>query len=90
MTISTVLEQDPFLLMYKLCGKNQHLISQRGGSPFVYRDGTGWPASLLYIRKIRVSVVICIQSGIVFTKGYLWSKYVVPQNMTKIGLQESC
>ena len=26
MTISTVLEQDPFLLMYELCGKNQHLI----------------------------------------------------------------
>ena len=25
-----------------------------------------------------------------FTKGYLWSKYGVSQNMTKIGLQESC
>ena len=39
-------------------------ISQRGNSPFVYRDGTGWPASLPYIRKIRVSVAIGIRSGI--------------------------
>ena len=42
-------------------------LSQRGDSPFVYRDGTGssgWPASLPYIRKIRVSMVICTQSGI--------------------------
>ena len=33
-------------------------------SPFVYRDGTGWPASLPYIRKIHVSVAIGTQSGI--------------------------
>ena len=39
-------------------------ISQRGDSPFVYRDGTGWPASLPYIQKIRVSVAIGTQSGI--------------------------
>ena len=39
-------------------------ISQRGYSPFVYRDGTGWPASLPYIRKIHVSVAIGTQSGI--------------------------
>ena len=39
-------------------------ISQRGDSPFVYRDGIGWPASLPYIRKIRVSVAIGTQFGI--------------------------
>ena len=39
------------------------IISQRGNSPFVYRDGTGWPASLPYIRKIHVSVAIGTQSG---------------------------
>ena len=39
-------------------------VSQRGDSPFVYRDGTGWPASLPYIRKIHVSVAIGTQSGI--------------------------
>ena len=39
-------------------------MSQRGDSPFVYRDGAGWPASLPYIRKIRVSVAIGFQSGI--------------------------
>ena len=39
-------------------------VSQRGDSPFVYRDGIGWPASLPYIRKIRVSVAIGTQSGI--------------------------
>ena len=41
-----------------------HVISQRGFSPFVYRDRGGWPASLPYIRKIRVSVAIGTQSGI--------------------------
>ena len=30
----------------------------------VYRDGTGWPASLPYVQKIRVSVAIGIRSGI--------------------------
>ena len=40
------------------------ILSQRGGSPFVYRDGVGWPALLPYIRKIHVSMVICTQSGI--------------------------
>ena len=39
------------------------LLSQRGDNPFVYRDGTGWPASLPYIRKIHVSVAIGTQSG---------------------------
>ena len=39
-------------------------ISQRGDSPFVYRDGTGLPALLPYIRKIHVSVAISTQSGI--------------------------
>ena len=39
-------------------------ISQRGDSPFVYRDRDGWPASLPYICKIRVSVAIGTQSGI--------------------------
>ena len=29
-----------------------------------YRDGTGWPASLPYIRKIYVSMAIGTQSGI--------------------------
>ena len=41
-----------------------HYISQRGNSPFVYRDHGGRPASLPYIRKIRVSVPIGNQSGI--------------------------
>ena len=40
-------------------------ISQRGDSPFVYRDGTGWPASLPYI---HVSVAIGTRSGIRFHK----------------------
>ena len=35
----------------------------KGLSP-LYRDGTGWPASLPYIWKIRVSVAIGTQSGI--------------------------
>ena len=43
-------------------------LSQRGYSPFVYRDGTGWPASLPYIRKIHVSVAIGTQSGILLHK----------------------
>ena len=43
-------------------------ISQRGDTPFVYRDGTGWPASLPYIRKIHVSVAIGTQSGICLHK----------------------
>ena len=30
----------------------------KGYRPFVYRDGTGWPASLPYIRKIHISVAI--------------------------------
>ena len=40
------------------------IISQRGDSPFVYRDRGGWPASLPYICKIRVSMAIGTQSGI--------------------------
>ena len=37
---------------------------QRGNSPFVYRDGTGWSVSLPYIRKIHVSMAIGIRAGI--------------------------
>ena len=48
----------------KLHPNHRHMISQRGDSPFVYRDGTGWPASLPYIRKIHVSMAIGTQSGI--------------------------
>ena len=43
-------------------------LSQRGDSPFVYRDCTGLPASLPYIRKIHVSVAISTQSGICLQK----------------------
>ena len=48
------------------CGaeKKSTEVSQRGDSPFVYRDGTGWPASLPYIPKIHVSMAIGTQSGI--------------------------
>ena len=42
----------------------KYVVSQRGDSPFVYRDRGGWPASLPYICKIRVSVAIGTQSGI--------------------------
>ena len=81
-----------YLWTRKHCNKTftYMCISQRGFSPFVYRDRGGWPAPLPYIRKIRVSVAIGTQSGILFTKGYLQSKYGGPQKMTKIGLQESC
>ena len=37
-----------------------HLVTKA----FLYRDRAGWPASLLYIRRIRVSVAIGTQSGI--------------------------
>ena len=46
------------------CSVTADIVSQRGDSPFVYRDGTGWPVSLPYIRKIRVSMAIGTQSGI--------------------------
>ena len=62
-------------------------LSQRGDSPFVYRDGTGWPASLPYIRKIHVTVVIGTQSGIRLHERVPMVKI---WKMTKIGLQESC
>ena len=39
-------------------------VSQRGDSPFVYRDRGGWPELLPYIRKICVSMAIGTQSGI--------------------------
>ena len=52
-------------------------VSQRGDSPFVYRDGTGWPASLPYIRKIYVSVALGTQSGIRLHKRV----YTYGQNM---------
>ena len=41
-----------------------YYLSQRGGSPFVYRDRAGWPASLPYICKIRVSMALGTQSEI--------------------------
>ena len=50
--------------LYMYIHINLNYVSQRGDSPFVYRDGTGWPASLPYIQKIRVSVAIGIRSGI--------------------------
>ena len=58
-----------------------HCLSQRGFSPFVYRDRGGWPASLPYIRKIRVSVAMAINPESVFTKGYLWAKYGGPKKL---------
>ena len=57
------------------------ILSQRGGSPFVYRDGTGWPASLPYIRKIRVSVAIGNPWHL--HKRVPMAKYGGPQKMTK-------
>ena len=57
----TILGQGAFDSGYIVCFVD---ISQRGFSPFVYRDGAGWPAPLPYIRKIRVSVAIGTQSGI--------------------------
>ena len=53
-----------------------------GDSPFVYRDGTGWPASLPCIRKIHVSVAIGTQSG---KKGTYGQNMGVLKKMTKIG-----
>ena len=41
-----------------------NVMSQRDGSPFVYRDRGGWPASLPYICKICVYVAIGTQSEI--------------------------
>ena len=55
------------IVMYILASNYCH-VSQRGDSPFVYRDGIGWQASLPYIRKIRVSVAIGTQSGICLHK----------------------
>ena len=54
MTVCTVIAAECMLV----------LISQRGGSPFVYRDRAGWPALLPYICKIRVSVAMGTQSEI--------------------------
>ena len=61
---------------------------------FVYRDPAGWPASLPYIQKIRVSMAIHTQSGIrlherVPMVKIMGSKHGGPQKMAKIGLQES-
>ena len=74
LTISTIVPVIPSQLKKYLHGHSDEgarLLSQRGDSPFVYRDGAGWPASLPYIRKICVSVAIGTQSGIYLTKGYL-------------------
>ena len=62
------------------CGaeKKSTEVSQRGDSPFVYRDGMGWPASLPYIRKIHVSMAIGTQSGIRLHK--IWGSSKNDQN----------
>ena len=52
----------PKISIYKAGQVTQ--LSQRGDSPFVYRDRGGWPASLPYICKIRVSGAIGTQSEI--------------------------
>ena len=63
-----------------------YILSQRGDSPFVYRDGTGWPASLPYIRKIHVSVAIGTQSGICLHERVpivkIWGSSKYDQNWT--------
>ena len=53
-----------FLRIFDLLVLPPFLVSGITYRPFVYRDGTGWPASLPYIRKIHVSVAIGTQSGI--------------------------
>ena len=69
-----------------LCLGSANSISQRGNSPFVYRDGTGWPASLPYIRKIRVSVAIVSQFGIRLHERVpivkIWGSSKYAQNLT--------
>ena len=61
-------------------------LSQRGFSPFVYRDRGGWPASLPYICKIRVSVAIGTQSEIRLHKRVptvkIWGSSKNDQNWT--------
>ena len=62
------------------------LVSQRGGSPFVYRDRGGWPASPPYICKICVSVAIGTQSEIRLHKRVpmvkIWGSSKNDQNWT--------
>ena len=61
-------------------------------APSLHRDWDrgGWPASLPYIQKIRVSVAIGNQSRIRLHERVPMVKYGGPQKMTKIGPQESC
>ena len=47
-------------------------------------------SSCMCLYKERQFRVYTLNPESVFTKGYLWSKYGVPQNTTKIGLQEGC
>ena len=57
-------------------------VSQGGGRSFVYRDHVGWPVSLPYIRKIRVSVAIHTQSGIRLNERVPIVKILNGQNLT--------
>ena len=61
------------------------------GSPFVYSDRGGWPASLPYICKIRVSVAMHGHSirNPSSRKGSYGQNMGVLKKMTEIGLQES-
>ena len=63
-------------------------VSQRGGSPFVYRDCGGWPALLPYIFKIHVSVAIGTQSEIHLHKRVPMVKIWGSSKMTKIGYRK--
>ena len=51
----------------------------------LYRDGAGWPASLPYICKIRVSVAIGTQSRIRLHKRVPMVKIWGSSKLTKIG-----
>ena len=66
------------------------ILSQRGGSPFVHRDRAGWPASLPYICKIRVSVAMGTQSEIRLHKRVatvkLWGSSKNDRNWTTVKL----
>ena len=66
-------------------------LSQRGSRPvapsrFVYRDCAGWPASLPYVRKFHISVVIYTQSTICLHKRVptvkIWGSSKNDQNWT--------
>ena len=54
----------PYIPLFKILKIFDLLVIYIITSPFVYRDVTGWPASLPYICKICFSVAIGTQSGI--------------------------